>query len=291
MKFKIEEYYTHQAIEVKKNVYNELMYTTAINNLSKNRDKSVIINQLPLQTQRDSALDKDFQKYNFFEIDMIDQYTKYQDNKGDFIDVLTPKVLEGYYLNYKKIGIDALNAKYLYDTDELLELRKIIILRLNSFYDSFEAESFKQISLLNKANELNLDIEIISSDKLDSIFGIDFYLIINNKYCKAIHSINGTKASFERLAEKNQKQNIYTTTKGQQKIENRVDVYEPDNHFVYANLTTGSFSTKNMIKNVEQQATRLLTDDLNPKSKKEFDRTMLKLLDIRGNQKIINIKN
>ncbi|MFN6621463.1 hypothetical protein ACK4CB_00165 [Enterococcus faecalis] len=143
---------------------------------------------------------KSFNKFNFFNIDLISLFNKVND-KSQFVEYAFDDVKSSYLHANRFIKREIEANKQLEDI-----LDTAIRYRLATFYNAFLSEDYKIYKTLEVLKAEGIKAHVLISDILDKKFGIDFILVINSEFPVFIHSINGSNNSKVRLKDKLKKQ-------------------------------------------------------------------------------------
>ncbi|MCV3110448.1 hypothetical protein [Enterococcus hirae] len=143
---------------------------------------------------------KSFNKFNFFDIDLISLFNKVND-KSQFVEYAFDDVKSSYLHANRFIKREIEVNKQLEDI-----LDTAIRYRLATFYNAFLSEDYKIYKTLEVLKAEGIKAHVLISDILDKKFGIDFILVINSEFPVFIHSINGSNNSKVRLKDKLKKQ-------------------------------------------------------------------------------------
>lgn len=143
---------------------------------------------------------KSFNKFNFFDIDLISLFNKVND-KSQFVEYAFDGVKSSYLHANRFIKREIEANKQLEDI-----LDTAIRYRLATFYNAFLSEDYKIYKTLEVLKAEGIKAHVLISDILDKKFGIDFILVINSEFPVFIHSINGSNNSKVRLKDKLKKQ-------------------------------------------------------------------------------------
>ena len=138
----------------------------------------------------------DFNKFNFFEIDLISLFSKVN-CKTQFVDYALKDVKDLYLKSNDNVKEEIVSNKYLENT-----LDTAIKYRLATFYNAFLSEDFKIYKTLEILKNEGIKAHVITSEYLDKKIGIDFILVIDGEYPLFLHSTNGSKNAKERLQDK-----------------------------------------------------------------------------------------
>ncbi|HCJ0858964.1 TPA: hypothetical protein NR789_001869 [Enterococcus faecalis] len=138
----------------------------------------------------------DFNKFNFFEIDLISLFKKVN-CKTQFVEYAFDGVKSSYLHANRFVRREIEANKQLEDI-----LDTAIRYRLATFYNAFLSEDYKLYKALQTLKAEGIKAHVLTSDTLDKKFGIDFILVINSDFPVYLHSINGSNNSKERLKDK-----------------------------------------------------------------------------------------
>ncbi|EGP5705070.1 hypothetical protein DSH77_14245, partial [Enterococcus faecium] len=156
--------------------------------------------------------------------------------------------------------------------------------RLEKFYQAFASEYFKIYTLLKIANYNKIDIEIYSNENLDNLLGIDFIVKVNDIYLN-IHSINGSKQSFERLEEKYKKKVTIFLKDNTKYYFDRPSEYLKELHLPFTDYIIKTNSTYYKIKEIEKQAKEIIYLNTNKYNKNESNQEFNRYFDLLGRMK------
>lgn len=219
-----------------------------------------------------------FNKYDFQQIDTHKIFKKSNNIKDFVTEGLITTIADSYLADYLKYDLNRLKMYKKLCKQDYQDLQTAVKYRLERFYQAFASEYFKIYTLLKIANDNKIDIAIYSNDNLDNFLGIDFIVKINGIYLN-IHSINGTKKSFERLKEKYQKKVTIFLKDNTKYYFDRPKEYLKELHLAF---TDGDYYTENTyykIKEIEKQAEKIIylntikynKNDSNQEFNKYFD--------------------
>ena len=225
-----------------------------------------------------------FNKYDFPQIDTHTIFKKSNNIKDFVTEGLITTIADSYLADYLKYDLNRLKMYKKLCKQDYQDLQIAVKYRLERFYQAFVSEYFKIYTLLKIANENKIDIEIYSNDNLDNFLGIDFIVKVNDIYLN-IHSINGSKQSFERLKEKYQKKVIIFLKDNTKYLFDRGKIYNKDLHlaFIDAKYFTENIDTK--IKEIEKQARKIIYLSKDKYNKIESNQEFNKYFDLLNRMK------
>ncbi|EOA3427047.1 hypothetical protein ACH0DR_002707 [Enterococcus faecalis] len=220
-----------------------------------------------------------FNKYDFLHIDTHKVFKK-SNNIEDFVsEGLITTIADSYLVDYLKYDLNRLKMYKTLCKQDYQDLQTVVKYRLEKFYQAFSSEYFKIYTLLKIANSNKIDIEIYSNENLDNFLGIDFIVKVNDIYLN-IHSINGSKQSFERLEEKYQKKvTIYLKDNKKYYFDRTVE-YIKDLHLPFIDTKYQTESTYCKIKGIEEQAKEILYLNTTKYNKNESNQEFNKYFDL-----------
>ncbi|MCJ0593529.1 hypothetical protein MMJ50_12790, partial [Enterococcus cecorum] len=125
---------------------------------------------------------------------------------------------------------------------------------------------------------------IYSNDNLDNFLGIDFIVKVNDIYLN-IHSINGSKQSFERLEEKYQKKVTIFLKDNTKYLFDRASEYNKDLHLAFIDAKYCSENTYNKIKEIEKQARKIIYLNKDKYNKSDSNQEFNKYFDLLDKMK------
>lgn len=178
-------------------IYKKADYLKAVANLKKVMHETKILTHEEL-SNISSELLIDFNKYNFYFLDMQEIYAESVDVQ-EFVKKTVFQVSDAFLKFYKRMTRTEINA--FKKTDSYQDLLKITENRLILFYKAYLTEDIKILTFLKLAKARNLKIEVYSSKNLDNFLGIDFTVVINDKFIN-VHSVNGSYKSKKYLKDK-----------------------------------------------------------------------------------------
>ncbi|WP_340071030.1 hypothetical protein [Enterococcus faecium] len=225
-----------------------------------------------------------FNKYDFQQIDTHKIFKKSRNIKDFVTEGLITTIADNYLVDYLKYDLNRLKMYKTLCKQEYQDLQTAVKYRLEKFYQAFSSEYFKIYTLLKIANDNKIDIEIYSNENLDNFLGIDFIVKVNDIYLN-IHSINGSKQSFERLEEKYQKKvNIYLKDNSNYLFDRASEYFkELHLHFTDGNYYTSSTYYK--IKEIEKQAEKIIYLNTNKYNKYESNQEFNRYFDLLNRMK------
>ncbi|RYJ90997.1 hypothetical protein EWH84_10115 [Enterococcus faecium] len=225
-----------------------------------------------------------FNKYDFLHIDTHKVFKK-SNNIEDFVsEGLITTTADNYLVDYLKYDLKRLKIYKTLCKQEYQDLQTAVKYRLQKFYQAFVSEYFKIYTLLKIANDNKIDIEIYSNENLDNFLGIDFIVKVNGIYLN-IHSINGSKKSFERLEEKYQKKvNIYLSDNSNYLFDRTVE-YIKELHLPFTDAKYYTASTYYKIKEIEKQAKEIIYLNINKYNKNESNQEFNRYFDLLSRMK------
>lgn len=239
----------------------------------------------------DSPIVKDFNLTNFYSIDCHTDYLKYGSEFG-YVSHFYNLIETNYF---KQRGYSQKQVKNMKDSPDYVLLVSAITYRLQQFYKSFLNEDYKVYCTLKKAKEYNLPINIIQSPSIDNIIGVDYILVINNKLVLYIHSISGSKTSYNYYNNKTTKTIYFKDSKGNKVFIDRKSLYRQSNHKVIVDYHKEYQSKKEMEDFYYRQIDNLFSDfyflDLEraKKSAKEFREIVTYLNKLDKEEVVTNI--
>ncbi|EKZ0236300.1 hypothetical protein QPI82_002716 [Enterococcus faecalis] len=231
-----------------------------------------------------------FNKYDFLHIDTHKVFKK-SNNIEDFVsEGLITTIADSYLVDYLKYDLNRLKMYKTLCKQDYQDLQTVVKYRLEKFYQAFSSEYFKIYTLLKIANSNKIDIEIYSNENLDNFLGIDFIVKVNDIYLN-IHSINGSKKSFERLEEKYQKKVTIFLKDNTKYYFDRASEYFKELHLSFTDGNYYTSSTYYKIKEIEKQAKEIIYLNTNKyikyESSQEFNRYFDLLNRMKKNQQTI----
>lgn len=225
-----------------------------------------------------------FNKYDFQQIDTHKIFKKSKNIKDFVTEGLITTISNSYLVDYLKYDLNRLKMYKTLCKQEYQDLQIAVKYRLEKFYQAFSSEYFKIYTLLKIANENKIDIEIYSNENLDNFLGIDFIVKVKDIYLN-IHSINGSKQSFERLEEKYQKKvTIYLQDNTKYYFDRTVE-YIKDLHLPFTDAKYQTESTYYKIKEIEKQAKEIIYLNTSKYNKNESNKEFNKYFDLINKMK------
>ena len=209
-----------------------------------------------------------FNKYDFPKIDTHKIFKKSKNIKDFVTEGLITTIADSYLADYLKYDLNRLKMYKKLCKQDYQDLQIAVKYRLERFYQAFASEYFKIYTLLKIANDNKIDIAIYSNDNLDNFLGIDFIVKVNDIYLN-IHSINGSKQSFERLEEKYHKKVTIFLKNNTKYLFDRASEYNKDLHLAFIDAKYCSENTYSKIKEIEKQAKEIIY--LNKDKYNKFD--------------------
>lgn len=231
-----------------------------------------------------------FNKYDFPQIDTHKIFKKSNNIKDFVTEGLITTIADSYLADYLKYDLNRLKMYKTLCKQDYQDLQTAVKYRLEKFYQAFASEYFKIYTLLKIANDNKIDISIYSNENLDNFLGIDFIVKINGIYLN-IHSINGSKKSFERLEEKYQKKVTIFLKDNTKYLFDRGKLYNKDLHLAFIDAKYCTENTQYKIKEIEKQAKEIIYLNTNKynknKSNQEFNKYFDLLDKMKKNQQTI----
>ncbi|MGX7180668.1 hypothetical protein [Enterococcus italicus] len=225
-----------------------------------------------------------FNKYDFQQIDTHKIFKKSKNIKDFVTEGLITTISDSYLVDYLKYDLNRLKMYKTLCKQEYQDLQTAVKYRLEKFYQAFSSEYFKIYTLLKIANDNKIAIEIYSNENLDNLLGIDFIVKVNDIYLN-IHSINGSKQSFERLGEKYKKKvNIFLKDNTKYYFD-RASEYLKELHLPFTDYISKTNSTYNKIKEIEKQAKEIIYLNTNKYNKNESNQEFNKYFDLINKMK------
>ena len=225
-----------------------------------------------------------FNKYDFPQIDTHTIFKKSNNIKDFVTEGLITTIADSYLADYLKYDLDRLKMYKKLCKQDYQDLQIAVKYRLEKFYQAFSSEYFKIYTLLKIANENKIDIEIYSNDNLDNFLGIDFIVKVNDIYLN-IHSINGSRQSFERLEEKYQKKVTIFLKDNTKYYFDRTSEYIKDLHLAFIDAKYYTENTDNKIKEIEKQARKIIYLSKDKYNKIESNQEFNKYFDLLNRMK------
>lgn len=225
-----------------------------------------------------------FNKYDFQKIDTHKIFKKSKNIKDFVTEGLITTISDSYLVDYLKYDLNRLKMYKTLCKQEYQDLQIAVKYRLEKFYQAFASEYFKIYTLLKIANYNKIDIEIYSNENLDNLLGIDFIVKVNDIYLN-IHSINGSKQSFERLEEKYQKKVTIFLKDNTKYYFDRTVEYIKDLHLPFIDTKYQTESTYYKIKEIEEQAKEIIYLNTSKYNKSESNQEFNKYFDLLNNMK------
>lgn len=225
-----------------------------------------------------------FNKYDFQQIDTHKIFEK-SNNIRDFVsEGLITTIADNYLVDYLKYDLNRLKMYKTLCKQDYQDLQTAVKYRLEKFYQAFASEYFKIYTLLKIANDNKIDVGIYSNENLDNFLGIDFIVKINDIYLN-IHSINGSKQSFERLEEKYQKKVTIFLKDNTKYLFDRASEYMEELHLTFTDGNYYTGSTYYKIKEIEKQAKEIIYLNTNKYKKSESNQEFNKYFDLLNRMK------
>lgn len=225
-----------------------------------------------------------FNKYDFQQIDTHKIFKKSKNIKDFVTEGLITTISDSYLVDYLKYDLNRLKMYKTLCKQEYQDLQIVVKYRLEKFYQAFASEYFKIYTLLKIANSNEIDIEIYSNENLDNLLGIDFIVKVNDIYLN-IHSINGSKQSFERLEEKYQKKVTIFLKDNTKYYFDRPSEYLKELHLPFTDYIIKTNSTYYKIKEIEKQAKEIIYLNTNKYNKNESNQEFNRYFDLLGRMK------
>lgn len=225
-----------------------------------------------------------FNKYDFQQIDTHKIFKKSNNIKDFVTEGLITIIADNYLVDYLKYDLNRLKMYKALCKQEYQDLQIAVKYRLEKFYQAFSSEYFKIYTLLKIANSNKIDIEIYSNENLDNFLGIDFIVKVNDIYLN-IHSINGSKQSFERLEEKYQKKVTIFLKDNTKYLFDRTSEYLKELHLPFTDYISKTNSTYYKIKEIEKQAKEIIYLNINKYNKSESNQEFNKYFDLLDRMK------
>ncbi|MCV5984339.1 MULTISPECIES: hypothetical protein [Enterococcus] len=263
--------------------YKKEDYLKALNQFKSAFNKNDLVSIKEIQSINQEIY-LNFNKYDFQQIDTHKIFKKSKNIKDFVTEGLITTVADSYLVDYLKYDLNRLKIYKTLCKQEYQDLQIAVKYRLERFYQAFSSEYFKIYTLLKIANDNKIDIEIYSNENLDNFLGIDFIVKINDIYLN-IHSINGSKQSFERLEEKYQKKvTIYLKDNKKYYFDRTVE-YIKDLHLPFIDTKYQTESTYCKIKGIEEQAKEILYLNTTKYNKNESNQEFNKYFDLINKMK------
>lgn len=258
--------------------YKKEDYLKALNQFKSAFNKNDLVSIKEIQSIN-KEIYLNFNKYDFLHIDTHKVFKK-SNNIEDFVsEGLITTIADSYLVDYQKYDLNRLKMYKTLCKQDYQDLQTVVKYRLEKFYQAFSSEYFKIYTLLKIANSNKIDIEIYSNENLDNFLGIDFIVKVNDIYLN-IHSINGSKQSFERLEEKYQKKvTIYLKDNKKYYFDRTVE-YIKDLHLPFIDTKYQTESTYCKIKGIEEQAKEILYLNTTKYNKNESNQEFNKYFDL-----------
>ncbi|MGC4713461.1 hypothetical protein [Enterococcus faecium] len=258
--------------------YKKEDYLKALNQFKSAFNKNDLVSIKEIQSINQEIY-LNFNKYDFQQINTHKIFKKSK-NINDFVtEGLITTVADSYLVDYLKYDLNRLKMYKTLCKQEYQDLQIAVKYRLEKFYQAFSSEYFKIYTLLKIANTNKIDIEIYSNENLDNFLGIDFIVKVKDIYLN-IHSINGSKQSFERLEEKYQKKvTIYLKDNKKYYFDRTVE-YIKDLHLPFIDAKYQTESTYYKIKGIEKQAKEILYLNTSKYNKNESNQEFNKYFDL-----------
>lgn len=225
-----------------------------------------------------------FNKYDFQQIDTHKIFKKSKNIKDFVTEGLITTISDSYLVDYLKYDLNRLKMYKTLCKQEYQDLQTAVKYRLEKFYQAFVSEYFKIYTLLKIANSNKIDIEIYSNANLDNLLGIDFIVKVQDIYLN-IHSINGSKQSFERLEEKYQKKVTIFLKDNTKYYFDRPSEYLKELHLPFTDYIIKTNSTYYKIKGIEEQAKEIIYLNTNKYNKSESNQEFNKYFDLLNRMK------
>ena len=263
--------------------YKKEDYLKALNQFKSAFNKNDLVSIKEIQSINQEIY-LNFNKYDFQQIDTHKIFKKSKNIKDFVTEGLITTIADDYLVDYLKYGLNRLKMYKTLCKQEYQDLQIAVKYRLEKFYQAFSSEYFKIYTLLKIANTNKIDIEIYSNENLDNFLGIDFIVKIKDIYLN-IHSINGSKQSFERLEEKYQKKvTIYLKDNKKYYFDRTVE-YIKDLHLPFIDTKYQTESTYYKIKEIEEQAKEILYLNTTKYNKNESNQEFNKYFDLINKMK------
>lgn len=263
--------------------YKKEDYLKALNQFKSAFNKNDLVSIKEIQSINQEIY-LNFNKYDFQQIDTHKIFKKSKNIKDFVTEGLITTVADSYLVDYLKYDLNRLKIYKTLCKQEYQDLQIAVKYRLERFYQAFSSEYFKIYTLLKIANDNKIDIEIYSNENLDNFLGIDFIVKINDIYLN-IHSINGSKQSFERLEEEYQKKvTIYLKDNKKYYFDRTVE-YIKDLHLPFIDTKYQTESTYCKIKGIEEQAKEILYLNTTKYNKNESNQEFNKYFDLINKMK------
>ncbi|MDK4345579.1 hypothetical protein M1W04_13185 [Enterococcus faecium] len=263
--------------------YKKEDYLKALNQFKSAFNKNDLVSIKEIQSINQEIY-LNFNKYDFQQIDTHKIFKKSKNIKDFVTEGLITTVADSYLVDYLKYDLNRLKIYKTLCKQEYQDLQIAVKYRLERFYQAFSSEYFKIYTLLKIANDNKIDIEIYSNENLDNFLGIDFIVKINDIYLN-IHSINGSKQSFERLEEKyHKKVTIYLKDNKKYYFDRTVE-YIKDLHLPFIDTKYQTESTYCKIKGIEEQAKEILYLNTTKYNKNESNQEFNKYFDLINKMK------
>lgn len=225
-----------------------------------------------------------FNKYDFPQIDTHKIFKKSNNIKDFVTEGLITTIADSYLADYLKYDLNRLKMYKTLCKQDYQDLQTAVKYRLEKFYQAFASEYFKIYTLLKIANDNKIDISIYSNENLDNFLGIDFIVKINGIYLN-IHSINGSKKSFERLEEKYQKKVTIFLKDNTKYLFDRGKLYNKDLHLAFIDAKYCTENTQYKIKEIEKQAEKIIYLNTNKYNKNKSNQEFNKYFDLLNRMK------
>lgn len=263
--------------------YKKEDYLKALNQFKSAFNKNDLVSIKEIQSINQEIY-LNFNKYDFQQIDTHKIFKKSKNIKDFVTEGLITTIADDYLVDYLKYGLNRLKMYKTLCKQEYQDLQIAVKYRLEKFYQAFSSEYFKIYTLLKIANENKIDIEIYSNENLDNFLGIDFIVKVKDIYLN-IHSINGSKQSFERLEEKYQKKvTIYLQDNTKYYFDRTVE-YIKDLHLPFTDAKYQTESTYYKIKEIEKQAKEIIYLNTSKYNKNESNKEFNKYFDLINKMK------
>lgn len=225
-----------------------------------------------------------FNKYDFQQIDTHKIFKKSNNIKDFVTEGLITTIADSYLADYLKYDLNRLKMYKKLCKQDYQDLQIAVKYRLEKFYQAFVSEYFKIYTLLKIANDNKIDIEIYSNENLDNFLGIDFIVKVQDIYLN-IHSINGSKKSFERLKEKYQKKVTIFLKDNTKYLFDRGKLYNKDLHLAFIDAKYCTENTQYKIKEIEKQAEKIIYLNTNKYNKNKSNQEFNKYFDLLDRMK------
>ena len=263
--------------------YKKEDYLKALNQFKSAFNKNDLVSIKEIQSINQEIY-LNFNKYDFQQIDTHKIFKKSKNIKDFVTEGLITTITDDYLVDHLKYDLNRLKMYKTLCKQEYQDLQIAVKYRLEKFYQAFSSEYFKIYTLLKIANENKIDIEIYSNENLDNFLGIDFIVKVKDIYLN-IHSINGSKQSFERLEEKYQKKvTIYLQDNTKYYFDRTVE-YIKDLHLPFTDAKYQTESTYYKIKEIEKQAKEIIYLNTSKYNKNESNKEFNKYFDLINKMK------